>query len=118
MMRRLAVFFMILAAALGQLALAADATPPQDMDDAGFSAWITTQRDDVKQQRAGVGRDYDAQELVCWRRFAVNDCLHAARVQRRQQLEVLRQRDLRLNDLERQRRADQRLRAISDKAGG
>lgn len=118
MMRRFTVFFMVLAVSLGQLALAADATPPEGVDDAGFSSWITAQRDDVKQQRAVVGRDYDAQELVCWRRFAVNDCLHAARVQRRQQLEVLRQRDLRLNDLERQRRADQRLRAIADKAGG
>lgn len=103
------------AAGLCCLAVAAEPVPPDGADDATFSAWITSQRDEVEQRRVAARDVYDAQERVCWHRFAVNDCLHAARVVRRQQLDALRARDLQLNDLERQRRADRRLRAIAER---
>lgn len=115
-MIRLPLLAMVLCAALlSGTALAAEPAPPAGIDAAGFTAWLTEQRADVAQQRTAVNGAYDAQERVCWRRFAVNDCLHAARTERRRQLDALRTRDLHLNDLERERRADQRLRAIADK---
>ncbi|MCK9515875.1 MAG: hypothetical protein WCZ18_06700 [Ottowia sp.] len=113
--RLLILSLSLCAASLCSAAAAGVRAPPQDADDASFAAWITGQREDVAQQRAAAIRAFEAQELVCWRRFAVNDCLRAARSKRRQQLDALRKQDLQLNDLERQRRADKRLRAIGDK---
>ena len=115
MIRLLILCLGLCLALLSGVAPAAEPTPPEGADEAGFAAWLAEQRNDVAQQRSAANSAYDAQELVCWRRFAVNDCLRAARVQRRQQLDAAREQDLHLNDLERGRRADQRLRAIADK---
>lgn len=96
-------------------AAAASVTPPEGADDATFSVWLDEQRNEVAQQRAAAHQAYGEQEFVCWRRFAVNDCLRAARLQRRQTLDALRQWDLQLNDAERERRTERRLRALAEK---
>lgn len=85
------------------------------MDDAQFTAWIEAERGAIAAGRAAAARRWQEDELACWRRFAVNDCLHKARVQRRASLQPLRARELELNAMTRQRRTDQRLRAIEQK---
>lgn len=114
------LFVLCLGLAMGGLndVASAQQVPPADVDDAAFAVWLTEQRDGIAQQRTAAQQRYDEQEFACWRRFAVNDCLRAARLQRRQVLDRLRQQDLRLNDAERERRTRKRLRAIGEKQGG
>lgn len=81
-----------------------------------FEPWLKAERERVARQREAAQQRYRDEELVCWRRFAVNDCLGEAKRERRGQLDVLRQQDLQLNALERERRTAQRLREIEQKA--
>ena len=56
-----------------------------------------------------------AQEVACYKSFAVNDCLRAARAERRERLSDLRRQELSLNDAERRRRSTERLRGIEER---
>ncbi|MEZ5606342.1 MAG: hypothetical protein R3E52_04300 [Burkholderiaceae bacterium] len=82
-----------------------------------FEPWLQAERARVAQQRAAAQQRYHDEELACWRRFAVNDCLSDAKRQRRNTLDGLRQQDLQLNALEREQRTAGRLRVIEQKAG-
>ena len=73
------------------------------------------ERSRIAQQRAAIAAEQAGTEKACWQRFAVEDCLEAARAQARSQLAPLRARELELNQQERQERAAQRLRAIEAK---
>ena len=84
--------------------------------DQPFGPWLQAERARLVQQREAAQQHYRDEELVCWRRFAVNDCLSAAKRQRRGTLDALRQQDLQLNALERERRTAERLREIGQKA--
>ena len=83
---------------------------------APFEPWLQRERDRVAQQREAAQQRYHDDELACWRRFAVNDCLSEAKQQRRGTLDALRQQELQLNALEREQRSAARLRAIEQKA--
>ena len=56
-----------------------------------------------------------AQEVACYKTFAVNDCLKAARSQRREQMSDLRRQELSLNEAQRKRRAADRLHSIEER---
>lgn len=83
--------------------------------DAALAPWLAGQRGRVAQQRSAVQERFQADELACWRRFAVSDCLRGAHLQRRAALGELRQQELALNDIERQRRTAARLRQLEEK---
>ena len=68
--------------------------------------------------RGEATQRYEATEKACWQRFAVNDCLRQARTERRAVLDRLRQQELAVNDLDRRRRADERLRQLERKPSG
>ena len=55
------------------------------------------------------------QQAACWQKFAVNVCLSAARLTRRQALAPLRQQELALNAQERSWRNEQRERRLQFK---
>lgn len=115
---------LVIAAAL---ALAGCATPrqpaetgptlavPQGLADAPFAQWLSAQRQRIAQGRAAARQRYRDDELACWQRFAVNDCLRDARLQRRGALDALRRDEQVVNAAERERRTGERLRAIEDK---
>lgn len=86
--------------------------------DAALAPWLDAQRERVSEQRGAAQARYESSELQCWRRFAVNDCLRQARTERRATLDRLRRQELALNDIERQRRTQQRLRQLDDKQRG
>jgi len=73
-----------------------------------LAPWLDAQRARIAAERDVATQRYEATEKACWQRFAVNDCLQQARVQRRTALDRLRQQELAINDLERQRQADAR----------
>lgn len=90
-------------------------TVPQGLADAPFAQWLAAQRQRIEQARGAARQRYHDDELACWRRFAVNDCLRDARLQRRQVLDALRSDEQGVNAAERERRTGERLRAIEDK---
>ena len=56
-----------------------------------------------------------AEQAACYKTFAVNDCLKAARAQARERLSGLRREELSLNDAERKRRSAERQRDIEER---
>ena len=71
-----------------------------------------------KAERARIGAEraqaearFSAQEAACYKHFGVNDCLKAARTERRELLSGLRRQELSLNEAERKRKSAGRLRA-------
>lgn len=80
-----------------------------------LAPWLAGQRERVTQARGAAQARFAADETGCWQRFAVNDCLRQARLQRRAVLDQLRQQELALNEIERQRRTEQRLRQLDEK---
>ena len=88
---------------------------PQGLADAPFAQWLAAQRQRIAQGRAAARQRYHDDERACWQRFAVNDCLRDARLQRRGVLDALRRDEQGVNAAERERRTGERLRAIEDK---
>lgn len=114
--------FCALAAACARTPLNADVPatvePLQVPADVPFGPWLQGQREEVAQQRAAAMQRYHDEELACWHRFAVNDCLSGARKQRRATLDALRQKDLALNATERKQRTAERTRELEQKSQG
>ena len=77
---------------------------PDGLSDADFQSWLDGQRTRVDGARTAAHKAYSDAELVCWHRFAVNDCLSKARAKRRSTLDGLRAEELALGDPERQAR--------------
>ncbi len=94
-------------------ALAATAPPESDAD--ALQPWLDSQRTRIEAARAVSVKRFEADEKACWQRFAVNACIRQARVQRRGVLDRLRQEELAVNDVERQRRTAARLQQLQDK---
>jgi hypothetical protein len=80
-----------------------------------LTPWLAAERARIEAERTAAARRFDAAERDCWRRFAVTGCIDAARAERRAALDPLRQEDLALNAIERQRRTGARLRELQDK---
>jgi len=78
-------------------------------DDAG-------QRQRIERERAVAEARFSAREAACQVRFAVTDCVEAARRERREALRHLRRQEFRLDDADRKRRAAERLQDIESRA--
>lgn len=75
-------------------------------------AETAAERARISTERGKAEATFTAQEKACYGKFAVNDCIAAARAQRREALADLRRQEVGLNDLERKRKAAERLREI------
>lgn len=73
-------------------------------------------RERISSARSVAEVEFAAQEKACYQRFAVNDCLHAARAKRRAALADLRREEIALDDADRQRRAAERLHTLEERA--
>ena len=102
-----------LLAALLALAAACAAVPgrSQDVPDSE-----TAQRARIAAERAQVEANFKTQEKSCYRKFAVNECLSAARALRREALADLRRQEVSLNDADRKRQGAQRQREIEERS--
>jgi hypothetical protein len=92
----------------------AAAAPPEGQP---LAPWLAAERERIESERQAAVQRFDAAERECWQRFAVNDCLNQARTTRRATLDHLRQEDLALNAVERQRRTAARQRELESKQG-
>lgn len=79
---------------------------------------VEAQRARIDTERSQAQQQFAAQEIACYRKFAVNDCLLANREIRRERLADLRRQELVLNDAERKRRASDRVRSLEDRNAG
>ena len=90
------------------LAAAAPALAQSDPPDQAERTRIAAERNKAEAR-------LKAQEAACYKTFAVNDCVSAARAERRERLADLRRQELSLNDADRRRRSAERLRSIEER---
>jgi colicin import membrane protein len=70
----------------------------------------------IATQRSEAEAAFRAQEKACYSKFAVVDCLNAAKAHRRQVLADLRRQEISINDAQRKRKAAEHLRAIEERS--
>jgi colicin import membrane protein len=74
------------------------------------------QRARIAAERSQAEATFRAQEKACHTKFAVNDCLNAAKAQRREVLADLRRQEISLNDAQRKSKAAEQLRSIEQRS--
>jgi len=83
------------------------------------AALLPAQADEVRQrlvaERAALQQRFAAEERACADRFAVTACIDEVRSRQRAALAPLREQELRIDEVERQRRADERRAAVAQK---
>jgi len=77
---------------------------------------IGAQRSRIQSERVREEAAFSQAQVACYQRFAVTDCLNALRKHRRSALDALRREEVKLNDLERQRKAKEQLEQIRQKS--
>jgi colicin import membrane protein len=82
------------------------ALPPAQADEA---------RQRLVAERAALQQRFAAEERACADRFAVTACIDEVRSRQRAALAPLREQELRIDEVERQRRADERRAAVAQK---
>lgn len=95
--------------ATGSFASAQETVGAQGVD-------IALERARIQREQTAVQAHFEAESAACYSRFAVNDCLHQQRVQRREHLDDLRRQQVALNQMDRARRAQEQLARIREKA--
>src|SRR5688572_19966746 len=101
-------FLPLLLAALALSAAAQTPSAPADME---------VEKTRIDGERKSIDARYDEERAVCYKKFAVQDCLTDARRRRRVQVEDLNRQEAILNDAERKRRAAAALERLDEKAG-
>ena len=71
---------------------------PAHLADKDFAPWLQGERSRIASARSAAQQRFHDAELACWRRFAVNDCVRKARVERRTAMDQLRQEELLTRD--------------------
>lgn len=73
------------------------------------------ERERIRKARGAIEDTLQRAQAACYQRFAVEDCLRAARRQAREAQAVLRQQETAMDDRERRERAAQRLKSIEER---
>lgn len=77
---------------------------------------IAAQRARIAAERKEAEAAFTAQQKQCYLKFAVNDCVKAAKSQRREKLADLRRQEISMNDAERKRKAAQRSGTLEERS--
>ncbi len=77
---------------------------------------VSSERARIVAERTRVEAAFRAEEKACYGKFAVNDCVKAAKARRRVVIADLRRQEVTLNDAERRRRAAEHLRELEERA--
>ena len=113
-MRRAWPVHAVCASLLLGLAVAAHAVEPATTS-ATETSTAATQRQQIKTDRAAVDARYKQVEADCNKRFAVSGCIADAQAQRREAMTGLRQRELALDEAQRQADAEESARRVQAK---
>jgi colicin import membrane protein len=77
---------------------------------------VAAQRARIAGERKDAEAAFAARQKQCYLKFAVNDCVRAAKSQRREKLADLRRQEISLNDAERKRKAAERSGALEERS--
>ena len=77
---------------------------------------IESERSRIQAERAREMARYQTEEAACYARFAVTDCIRKLRVQRREVLDKLRQREVVLNEAARREKAQKQIETIRERS--
>lgn len=99
-------------ALLATVARAEEALPPATSQ---ANAERAAERQRIQQEKNAIGARLKQAETACYQRFAVEDCLRAARRGARAERAVLHQRESLIDDAERRERAQQRLKTVEQR---
>jgi colicin import membrane protein len=75
----------------------------------------TEQREQITRMRLAYAVQFKAQEIACYQRFSVNDCLLENRRTQRDAIADLLRQEIQINDTQRKRRAAQQLLRTDEK---
>lgn len=112
-MNRLPVALLILCVAAASPPLAA-----QTDNERVLEQREAQQREWISQTRARYQAQFRAQEIACYQRFAVNDCLNDSRRTEREIMGDLRRQEILINDAQRKRRAARQLLRADERQRG
>ena len=112
-MKKFLTFFICLSVVVG--AFSQDVNKGHALDEA-LPLDIVDQRSRIQADRTREEGKYQTQELACYAKFAVNDCLREVRVRRREALDKLRRQDIAINDAERKRKSLEQIERINEKS--
>jgi len=87
----------------------------QGANDAASTA-VDREREQINAERAALEAKFDIEEAACYKKFAVNNCLNAIKLTRREAMTGLKQREVALNDQQRRERAADQLRKTEEKS--
>ncbi|MGV8805745.1 MAG: hypothetical protein ACWA6Y_12380 [Polaromonas sp.] len=104
---------LILSCLAGLAGLAGAQTRSLDEQSASARA---LQREAIDAERSRLEADFLAQEAVCYKKFAVNNCLAKINTSRRKAMAELRRQEVQLNDEERSAKGAAQLRQIEEKS--
>ncbi|APW37310.1 hypothetical protein RD110_08980 [Rhodoferax koreense] len=107
-------FCLVLLLTLGSSGLWAQASAPPSKPLAG-GLDVAAERSRISAERQQVEARFKAEETACYQKFAVNDCINASRVVRREKLADLRRQEISLNDAERKRKGAEQIQRMEDK---
>ena len=75
----------------------------------------SAERTRIASERAALISAYEAQRSACYQKLAVSDCLTQARDAHNDQMRDLKRQDVALNDVQRKRKAAERMRAVDER---
>ena len=75
----------------------------------------SAERTRIATERAVLLNGYEALRSACYQKLAVNECLTQARDAHNDQMRDLKRQDVALNDVERKRKAAERMRAVDER---
>jgi len=77
---------------------------------------VAAQRARIASERKEAEAAFTARQKQCYLKFAVNDCVKAAKSQRREKLADLRRQEISMNDAERKRKAAERSGTLEERS--
>jgi hypothetical protein len=83
--------------------------PPQTVSQ------TSVERARIASERVALTNGYEAKRSACYQKLAVNDCLTQARDAHNEQMRDLKRQEVALNDVERKRKAAERMRMVDER---
>lgn len=93
----------------------AQADPAREQARVQAETRAKAERERIAAERGQVEAEFGRAQAQCYQKFAVNDCVAAARTKRYEALADLRRQEVSLNDEERKQRAADRLRELDER---
>jgi colicin import membrane protein len=82
----------------------------------GSESWLEAERTRIQQERDALDLSFRSEEVACYQRFAVTDCMVKIRAVRREAVADLRRQEISLNSTDAKRKAAEQIARIEEKS--